>query len=224
MSPSAWGLFFFLTAWTVHRGVWVSLVLALWSTWTPVAALRLSCRAACRVLVPWPGTILVSPALEGGLLTTEPPGKSLHEVLKSHFPVPYSLVFLVDASPQSSMFWGLSSQVLFKNFLCIFWSCHMACRIFILCPGIQPGLSAVKAWSPNHWTAREFPQFSGFNSGGAPCGAQTLYLSGRSSRSCVPTWLWVARPGVGKAVSQPLTHVGVISFLFASCISHSTSS
>ena len=29
---------FFLTAWAVHRGVWVSLVLALWSTWTPVAA------------------------------------------------------------------------------------------------------------------------------------------------------------------------------------------
>ena len=62
----------------------------------------------------------VSPALEGGLLTTEPPGKSLHEVLKSHFPVPYSLVFLVDASPQSSMFWGLSSQVLLKNFYLFF--------------------------------------------------------------------------------------------------------
>ena len=25
-------------------------------------------------------------------------------------------------------------------------------------PGIEPGPSAVKAWSPNHWTAREFPR------------------------------------------------------------------
>ena len=57
--------------------------------------------------------------LKGGFLTTEPPGKSLYEVLKSHFPVLYSFVVLVDASPvafQSSVFWGLISQVLFKIF------------------------------------------------------------------------------------------------------------
>ena len=84
-----------------------------------VAALGLSCPAACRILVPWPGTILMSPVLKGGFLTTEPPGKSLYEVLKSHFPVLYILVVLVDASPvtfQSSVFWGLISQVLFKIF------------------------------------------------------------------------------------------------------------
>ena len=44
----------------------------------------------------------------------------MHEVLKSHFSVPYSLVVLVDARPvgfQSSVFWGLVSQVLFYFFI-----------------------------------------------------------------------------------------------------------
>ena len=34
----------------------------------------------------------------------------------------------------------------------------MACGILVK-PGIEPGPSAVKALSPNHWTAREFPVF-----------------------------------------------------------------
>ena len=38
--------------------------------------LRLSCREAYGVLVPPPGIELVSPALDGGFLTTRPPGKS----------------------------------------------------------------------------------------------------------------------------------------------------
>ena len=32
-----------------------------------------------------------------------------------------------------------------------------ACGILVPQPGIEPGPSAVKAPSPNHWTAREFP-------------------------------------------------------------------
>ena len=31
-----------------------------------------------------------------------------------------------------------------------------ACRILVPWPGIQPGPPVVEAWSPNHWTAREF--------------------------------------------------------------------
>ena len=45
---------------------------------------------ACGILVPWPGIEPTSPALEGGFLTTGPPGKSL--VIKkilSLFPVVY---------------------------------------------------------------------------------------------------------------------------------------
>ena len=45
-----------------------------------VAAHRLSCPAACGILVPQPGIELASPALEGGFLSTGPPGKS-HQIL-----------------------------------------------------------------------------------------------------------------------------------------------
>ena len=51
-------------------------------TWAPehvgsvVAAPGLSCPVACGNLVPQPGIEPVSPALEGGFLTTGPPGKS----------------------------------------------------------------------------------------------------------------------------------------------------
>ena len=33
----------------------------------------------------------------------------------------------------------------------------MACGILVPWPGIEPMSSPVKARSPNHWTAREFP-------------------------------------------------------------------
>ena len=34
---------------------------------------------------------------------------------------------------------------------------HMACGILVSQSGIEPAPLAVKAWSPNHWTTREFP-------------------------------------------------------------------
>ena len=43
----------------------------------PVVARRLSCSAACRILVPQSGTEPAAPALKGSFLTTGPPGKSL---------------------------------------------------------------------------------------------------------------------------------------------------
>ena len=45
-------------------------------------------------------------------------------------------------------------------FILFFWPCHTACGILVPRPGIEPRPSAVKVWSPNHWTAREFPQLS----------------------------------------------------------------
>ena len=42
-----------------------------------VAAPGLSCPAACGILVPRPGIEPMFPALEGGFLTTGPPGKSI---------------------------------------------------------------------------------------------------------------------------------------------------
>ena len=43
-----------------------------------LVAWGLSCSAACGILVPWPGIKPTSLALQGGVLTTGPPGKSSH--------------------------------------------------------------------------------------------------------------------------------------------------
>ena len=50
-----------------------------------VAACGLSCPATCRILVPRPRIEPTSPALEGGFLTTGPPGKSPQQALLNHF-------------------------------------------------------------------------------------------------------------------------------------------
>ena len=39
----------------------------------------------------------------------------------------------------------------------LFWPCCTTCGILVPQPGTEPELLAVKAQSPNHWTAREFP-------------------------------------------------------------------
>ena len=51
-----------------------------------VAAPGLSCPVACGILVPRPGIEPLFPALEGGFLTTGPPGQSLHRLLNSPLP------------------------------------------------------------------------------------------------------------------------------------------
>ena len=38
-----------------------------------------------------------------------------------------------------------------------FWPRHAASRMLVPRPGIEPGALAVKALSPNRWTAREYP-------------------------------------------------------------------
>ena len=35
-------------------------------------------------------------------------------------------------------------------------ACREACGILVPQPGIEPGPLAVRVWSPNHWTAKEF--------------------------------------------------------------------
>ena len=50
-----------------------------------VVAHGLSCPVACGILIPWPGIEPTSPALQGRLFITGPPGKSLHVVLISTY-------------------------------------------------------------------------------------------------------------------------------------------
>ena len=53
--------------------------------------------------------------------------------------------------------WVLGGFFWFCFALLFFLATHAACRILVHWPGIEPGPSAVNPWSPNHWTAREFP-------------------------------------------------------------------
>ena len=43
------------------------------------------------------------------------------------------------------------------TFFFFFQPCRVACRILVSWPGIKLASPTVEIWSPNHWTAREFP-------------------------------------------------------------------
>ena len=43
------------------------------------------------------------------------------------------------------------------NFFFFFFPFCLGCEIFIPRPRIEPMCPAEEVWSPNHWTAREFP-------------------------------------------------------------------
>ena len=65
---------------------------------------------------------------------------------------------LLSSTPSGSTFYPecLVEALTFFLFLFIFFGC-LACGIQVTRPDIEPELLAVKAWSPNHWTTREFP-------------------------------------------------------------------
>ena len=46
-----------------------------------------------------------------------------------------------------------------ESFFFFFWPCHLSYRILVLWPGIERRSLAVNAYSPNHWTTREFRNF-----------------------------------------------------------------
>ena len=52
--------------------------------------------------------------------------------------------------------WRTTFVCLF-NLIYLFWAHHTACGILVPQPGIEPRPFGMKAQSPNHWTAREFP-------------------------------------------------------------------
>ena len=49
-----------------------------------------------------------------------------------------------------------------SGFIYLFRPCHVACGILVPQPGIEPVSPAMEAWSPNHWTAGEFPLYTVF--------------------------------------------------------------
>ena len=72
----------------------------------------------------------------------------------------FSFVFMSQIYLKDLLKFQVIGQLFSKLFIPItnflfFWPCSMG--ILVPQPGIKPVPSAVKAQSPNHWTAREFP-------------------------------------------------------------------
>ena len=74
-------------------------------------------------------------------------------------------IFSCVCEPSVCLLWRNVCLVLYKSLLKKNLPCHVACGILVLQPGIKPRPLAVRAWSPDHWTAREFPKVSFFDSG-----------------------------------------------------------
>ena len=67
-------------------------------------------------------------------------------------------VWLICLIVSFNLYSALHQLPLFQcHFFFIFWLHCTACGILVLWPGIEHRPSAVRAQSPNHWTAREFP-------------------------------------------------------------------
>ena len=77
----------------------------------------------------------------------------------------FCLHFLISLVRVLLILWIFSKEQLlvsvFSSFLFsfFFFLVHKACGILVPWPGVESVASAVEAWCPNHWTARQFPIF-----------------------------------------------------------------
>ena len=69
------------------------------------------------------------------------------------------------------MFSDVLATAFWVNFFCC-WLRHVACRILVPQPMIEPRPSAMKARSPNHWTTGKFPEVTNY---GAVVDASTAW-------------------------------------------------
>lgn len=67
------------------------------------------------------------------------------------------MLWLVWSSIQATKIFYISANKVFHFLFLLFWLHHTTCGILVSWPGIEHGLSAVKAWSLNCWISREFP-------------------------------------------------------------------
>ena len=108
-------------------------------------ALNITCLSFCRLFATKLWFLIYSFLLHRLIIDFLPVSQKREN--KSHF-----LLF----SLQDMIYeWELKT---FFFFFCFFWLHHPAYEILVPRPGIEPVPSAVKAWSPNYWTAREFPK------------------------------------------------------------------
>ena len=79
--------------------------------------------------------------------------------LPSQHPAKETTFLLPQKPPPPCLFLPHQGQ---RFSLVFFWPHCEVGRILVPPPGIEPRPLALKAWSPNHWTAREFPLLISF--------------------------------------------------------------
>ena len=101
------------------------------------AAHRLRCPAACEILVPRLGIEPMSPALQGGFLTTGPPGKSLGYIFKKKKKLLLKAQNHYCTAPSVTCFFSYS---MFLGYLCVsVCSCDsFACNFLSLLLSVIP--------------------------------------------------------------------------------------
>ena len=87
---------------------------------------------------------------------------SPHSQTCRHRGLPYSQQTCIYCLMQMSLYKAISNnrkrrKKLTPLELFFFFLALLSCGILVPWPGIKPEPLAVEAWSPNHWTAREFP-------------------------------------------------------------------
>ena len=119
-----------------------SLLFVIWSM--VCFCLLLPPRAACEILVPWPGTEPVPPAVQCGVLTTELPGESLLWLLKYlHYPIWFwSQTMLNHLFPDLGVSYLASPS---SNLVGVFFFFLRVSELF---------LNVTKAHSPGIWKGR----------------------------------------------------------------------
>ena len=121
----------------------------------------LSCSVACGILVPRPGTELMSPVLAGIFLTTGPPGKS-PPIMFWLYPdsgsflerraQTWSWVHVKNFEPNSYRYTNTSLSQ--PNFFIYLAAPVLSCPMWdvVPWPGIEPRSPALGVQSPSHWT------------------------------------------------------------------------
>ena len=94
------------------------------------------------------------PSFQGQLSLEE--GYSFIQIISKWIEYPRGTrINFVKTCTRSLKYWLLFFWLL----LSMFWLRHMACRLLGPQLGMEPMPSAVEAWSLNHWTTREVPEF-----------------------------------------------------------------
>ena len=119
----------------------------LFADWSSVAAL---CAVGLQALL---SSCTCSVCMSGSVF-----GNNLSNISNLFIYLSWWPVIMVTFEVSTTAHWRLRWGLAFFGSKIFFWLHHAAWGVLVPWPGIEPVPSAVKAWSPNHWTANKSQQ------------------------------------------------------------------